>query len=59
MRYTWFVAVFLSYLRFYMTWQVGECVMLITVSVLDYNNENLSYDSSSGNDYEIFDADTS
>jgi hypothetical protein len=29
------------------------------VSILDDRNENLSYDSSSGSDYEIFDADTS
>jgi hypothetical protein len=29
------------------------------VSVLDYSSENLSCDSSSGSDYEIFDADTS
>jgi hypothetical protein len=28
------------------------------VSILDDSNENLSYDTSSGSDYEIFDADT-
>jgi hypothetical protein len=57
--YTWFVVVFSIYLRFSMTWQVGECVMLMTVSILDDSNENQLYDSWSGSDYEKFDANPS
>jgi hypothetical protein len=29
------------------------------MSILDYSNENVSYDSSSGSNYEIFDTNTS
>jgi hypothetical protein len=57
--YTWFIVVFSVYLRFYDMASSRVCDVDDIVSILDDDNGNLSYDSSSGSDYEIFHANMS